>query len=175
MSIFNARSGVCLAGLLLGAAAVADPPAPGPPAADVRACAAIEAQHERLACYDSVVRSENRDEPTQAVPVLERDAESSKGSVPRADAAPDAADAERAQKERDQDEAFWITVVSVRHNLSGMSVFTTEGGDVFAQTSTEHMRYGDVPFRARLVPGSFGTYFLRAESGGRSVRVSRKR
>jgi hypothetical protein len=71
--------------------------------------------------------------------------------------------------------AIQVTVTSVRKNLSNRFVFETQEGQVWLQTDQRTVRYGDAPFEAEIRPASMGSYFLKPDSGGASVRVRREK
>lgn len=134
---------------------------------DVQACARIQSEPERLACFDAAVRSEP--EP-DAVP--DRDeAAGDASTTPQVDASA-APKREEPRRSREDAGAFWVTVVDVQENLSGLAVFTTDDGRVFVQTSTRPARHGATPFRARVEPARFGSFFLSPEDVRQRVRVS---
>ena len=64
-----------------------------------------------------------------------------------------------------------ISVVSVRRNLSGFSVFETADGELWVQTDISSRRYPPVPFAARIERALLRGYFLRVQDGGFRVRV----
>lgn len=68
-----------------------------------------------------------------------------------------------------------VTVTSVRKNLSNKFVFETEDDQVWLQTDQRTVRYGDTPFKAEIRPASMGSFFLKPDSGGASVRVRRQK
>ncbi len=68
-----------------------------------------------------------------------------------------------------------VTVTSVRKNLNNKFVFETEDGQVWLQTDQRKVRYGDMPFKAEIRPASMGSFYLKPDSGGVSVRVRREK
>jgi hypothetical protein len=140
------------------------------PKRDVQACAEIQSEEARLACFDAAVRSAP---VPDAVPGRDEAAGDASG-VPEVDASatPKRDEPRRERRDRQDEQGFWITVVDVRENLSGLAVFTTDDGRVFVQTSTRPARYGDTPFRARVEPAKFGSYFLRPENVRQRLRVN---
>ncbi len=68
-----------------------------------------------------------------------------------------------------------VIVASVRKNLSNKFVFETEDGQVWLQTDQRTVRYENAPFRAEIRPASMGSFFLKPDSGGASVRVRREK
>ena len=77
----------------------------------------------------------------------------------------------RPPKERD---AIQVTVMSVTKNLRGKLVFATDGGQIWLQTDQRVARFGDTPFGAEIRPASMGSFFIRPNTGGVSVRVRRE-
>jgi len=71
--------------------------------------------------------------------------------------------------------AIRVTVVSMRKNLGNKFVFETGDGQVWLQTDQRTIRYGDVPFEAEIRPASMGSFFLKPDAGGVSVRVRREK
>jgi hypothetical protein len=68
-----------------------------------------------------------------------------------------------------------VTVTSVRKNLTNKLVFETEDGQIWIQTDQRNVRYEDAPFIARIRSASMGSFFLKPESSGVSVRVRREK
>ena len=68
-----------------------------------------------------------------------------------------------------------VTVTYVRKNLSNKFIFETEDGQVWLQTDQRKVRYGDMPFKAEIRPASMGSFYLKPDSGGVSVRVRREK
>lgn len=148
-------------------------------------CAAIEAEAERLACYDSLLRQAPAPEtPIADAPQAPARAAAPAGAAatasqpPTADTAAaspdDAAGPQRESRRRSERSAESIVVVSVRENISGMIVFTSEDGVIYEQTSAGPVRLSDPPFNANLEPASFGSFFLIPENEQNRIRVSRR-
>jgi hypothetical protein len=152
-----------------------------------RRCAAIAAADQRLACYDAVLGATPSDsaptapaakaapqartvEPPAANPAAEEPAASRVAA--RAAPPPPAPQAAAREKKADADAAMPIVVVDIHDVANRSRVFTTEAGDTWVQTSGEHIRYADVPFRAEIRPGALGSHFLVPQGRGRAVRVT---
>ena len=188
----------CCSSLLVFVCSVSGPAA-AQSSRDLTDCAAIETEAERLACYDAVLRpaaSQAADEtpavrqtepPGAAQPpgavtaprqdrsdsAASADSEASTGRAVSA-AGGDADDRARPSRRRTERVSEAVRIVAVRENLSGMSVFTTETGAVYEQTSGRTVRVTDPPFPALLEPASFGSFFLIPEDESQRIRVSRR-
>lgn len=68
-----------------------------------------------------------------------------------------------------------VIVTSVRKNLSNRFVFETEDDQVWLQTDQRTVRYEETPFKAEIRPASMGSFFLKPDSGGASIRVRREK
>ncbi len=165
--------------------------------AGLELCGRLELDAERLTCYDllhavySSVEAETEPEAQtrselQPEPPPEPDTpipEPEPASISEAPAAVDtgsidlsSADADRFGLRTRPEEADGTTVVvvEVRRNISGLAIFVTENGQVWLQTSSRSRRYSEIPFTARIEPGSVGSYFLTPVGGGTAVRVQRR-
>jgi hypothetical protein len=181
-------------GALLLAAVVPSPPVSAQGGVP---CTAIEADAERLACYDRALRG------TPAPPAA---------AAPAATAAPPAAPApvaeERSRRERREREAqapaapvaaappvarsapaapavaapsaepaiVPIVIVGVRTLQGRETTFTTDEGVSFVQTDGQRiMNLPDTPFKAELKPGAMGSVFIVPEGRARAIRVRQAR
>ena len=194
--------------------------------AELAACAAIEREAARLACYDRVIRSstardadvDERDRAAAAATEQEPrpGAERAAGRAPEpaaTSASPDAAGtrarepvvaaapapaaepepqtgeavpieefpqtrAERRAARRaargEQEQAFSVVVVRHRENLSGLSVFVADTGEIYDQVSVSQVRLPDVPFTANLERATRGSFWLTTEAANRPIRVTRR-
>jgi hypothetical protein len=137
---------------------------------ELEECAAINGASQRLACYDNLLRVPETaiaddDEPTDSAEV------SLRAATPAAE--PESRSERQSRRRRNPERtAQNVVVVAVRTNISNLSVFTTEDGRVYAQTSADSIRYAEPPFGARLEPASFGSFFLIPDGSSRRVRVS---
>ena len=145
---------------------------------DARACAQIENDAQRLACYDRALRTSASatQSPVQA-------SEPAARSVPRATTAPRAADAPiaptaaRGPVAGDVADAqpgpAAIVVVAIREMQGQNVMFTTDQGQVWIQTDGRRNYYPEVPFGAEIRSGTMNSYFLIPNDRGRSIRVRR--
>ena len=157
-------------------------------------CAEMRVDSERLACFDRLTGIEpdasSADEggETGAMPPAEVAGAAVVGATPQSrppePARPVAARAEEAAtaardvqaqpeplEERDVPET--VTVVAMRKNLSGFTVFETETAEQWVQTDLTNRRYPPTPFSARVESAFLHGYFLRVEDGGIRIRVRR--
>ncbi len=186
---FGAIIATALAGALLhGGTALSQQTNPA-----LEACAAMDDQAERLACYDAVLRveapaasatdpvpSERRPvsdmrSPPQAAPAAEHTVQD---AVPTPIEALPESVAEThvrlANERRDAGAAFSVRVVNRVENLSGLSVFVADSGAIYEQVSPRRGNYPEPPFMAELEPASRSTYWLRTAAGGRTIRVTER-
>ena len=155
-------------------------------------CGELPDDSERLACYDrlTVIESEtsaagnvesDAPPPTSATVSNEADepaavvdaAAPADAVVPEVPATTAAVGEEEtvsmAVTEGDYPEL--ISVVSVRRNLSGLTVFETADGELWVQTDVSSRRYPPVPFAARIERALLRGYFLRVRDRGFRVRA----
>lgn len=134
-------------------------------------CARLQADAERLACYDGLTGDSNVAAPNPAV--SDRPAE------------PDIVESDREQpavvvrenadiEPAPAPQVTTVEVVSVRENLSGFAIFATRSNGTWVQTSAQAGRFPEPPFAARIEPGRFGSHFLRPVDGGTAVRVRQR-
>ncbi len=161
-------------------------------------CASLETDGDRIACLEAAIRqrsttADDSGPPADPLPqpAAPPDPAEPAGSVPRPRAdvspppdnnspAPAAASTPPADtfglKEKKPPElmnTIKVSVTSVRKDLRGKLVFETESGQVWVQTGQRVARFGDTPFEAEIRPASMGSYFIKATTGGVSVRVRR--
>ena len=82
----------------------------------------------------------------------------------------------RAQRRRERggnedEQGFSVLIVRHEENLSGLSVFVTDTGEILDQINTTSSRFPEPPFAADMEPASRASYWLSAPDGGRPVRV----
>lgn len=70
--------------------------------------------------------------------------------------------------------AIDVRVIEVSDDPYGKLIFTTESGQVWYQTDKRSARFRDVPFDANIRKAAAGSFMLRKQSGGVSVRVKRR-
>jgi len=168
MKTMNLQSAIALLAFFTAAANPAD----GQTKPTLERCAQIEAQAERLACYDAIAR----DSQTQSQPHEARSAPPrASAEAPRSEPAETRSERRaRERRERDQD-VRRVSIVAVSENFTGFTVFTADSGEVFVETSANAARYPDPPFQAVLEPASFGSFFLVPEAHTNRIRVSLQR
>jgi hypothetical protein len=158
----------------------------------LRGCADIAEDNRRLACYDQVlIPAKAAELPTAAtraatVTVPEEEAvgtgakpevqEQQVEKVAAESAIPAAEDDFGLPQEQSRETVRRaVTVQSVRKNLEGRYLYTTDSGQVWLQIDTRKVRYGEVPFAAEIRSGSLGSCLLKPVSDGVSVKVRRER
>ena len=154
-------------------------------------CGELPDDSERLACYDRLTVDEHvtnaaaivetASSPTSAAVSIEAGEPAAvAGSAAPADAFVPQVPATAPAVPEDQpvfvsatepDEPELISVVSVRRNLSGLSVFETADGAIWVQTDITSRRYPPIPFSARIERALLRGYFLRVLDEGFRVRV----
>ena len=154
-------------------------------------CGKLPDDSERLACYDRLTVDEHDNSaaaivetassPTSAAVSIEAGEPAAvAGSAAPADAVVPQVPATAPAMPEDEpvfvsatepDEPEMISVVSVRRNLSGLSVFETADGAIWVQTDITSRRYPPIPFSARIERALLRGYFLRVLDGGFRVRV----
>lgn len=164
--------------------------------ADLRACATLERDGARLACFDGVLaaqgngESRRRADPgtatrspattrTEAIGerAAPREAPDARAARPEQAAAPRDEQAERAARPEpvrdDRDELGadrTVTIVAIEETRSG-ATFLTETGERYVQTSGGALRsHPDVPYETTLRDGALGSLFLYV-TDRRRVRV----
>ena len=146
-------------------------------AQDAPACAGIQDDAERLACYDRREPAEPRAPAAPPAPPVHAPAPSAaeaaapeiKSTEARRESAtpvaPAAADA-------DDDGIIPIVIVAMRALPGRETVFTAKDGATWVQTDTRRVAgLPEPPFEAELKPGSLGSYFLVPKEHGRAIRV----
>ena len=141
----------------------------------LRECANIEDSALRHACYDEVLRpalsgvqrpsdddSANRDANTlHPTDTSETDDGIAGGSW-------------FGLSRPDEEDQISVIISSVRTDLYGKFIFTTERGQVWEQSDRVRTASFDPPFRAIIRKGSFGGYFILPDDGNAAMRVRRK-
>ena len=74
----------------------------------------------------------------------------------------------------DEPDSIDVRVVKVSKDPYGKLVFTTAGGQIWYQTDKRSTRYREVPFDAIIRTAAAGSFMLRPQSGGVSIRVKRR-
>jgi hypothetical protein len=161
----------------------------------LRGCATIDDDGLRLSCYDQVLRpvkadehpvrpgtSDKREQVESAVFTEPQPAPQVQSDQPAvaAEAVTEeklVAEEKFGLKEKQPREAVSVavTVKAIKKNLADRFLYTTEDGQVWVQIDTRRVRYDEVPFIAEIRSASLGSFYLRPESGGVSVRVRREK
>ena len=158
--------------LLLALAAAAAYPALSQTIPGIERCASIEAEAQRLACYDGFAR----DSATDTRPSVDTEAAPQQRSeTPQAESSETRSERRARRREEQNSEVRRVSIVAVSENFTGFSVFTAASGEVFVETSATAARYPDAPFEAVLEPASFGSFFLVPENETNRIRVSLQR
>jgi hypothetical protein len=161
--------------------------------ADLKACATIERNNARLACYDGVLgRPASPPEPAATTTVNPPPPQTTapEGPAPAAvagaaaagsaavaategaaRAAPEAAANAPPAPPPETDTRRTIVVTEVRLRTPSSAVFITDSGQIWEQTDSGRGRYPKVPFEAALESGSLGSTFLVSPAGGPRIRV----
>lgn len=145
-------------------------------------CTMIDADASRLACYDRALMpratrgaaaAAEETAPRPPRRSTNRNAAASPPSPPAPPEAPRAPAAAKAasSSSAEADAVMPIVVVEVQDVPGRGRVFTTADGHVWIQPNGQRSSYGDLPFRAEIRPGAFGSHFLVPTGRGRSVRV----
>lgn len=151
---FAARKGrrlVLLASLILLQPSLAEEPVA---ISDVKGCRIIEADAERLACYDMV--ADGGVFSQQQLQQVQKDNFGIKKKEPDISI-----------------DQLAVTIVDIEKAENGIYFFHTSDGNVWKQSSAGRWNV-PVPFQAEIKSGFLGSYFLVAETG-KSTRVKRVR
>jgi hypothetical protein len=163
--------------------------------ADLKACAAIERNNARLACYDGVLgrpaspldpaatAAESQPPPRATTPVgpapatvgTAAAASTAAAVAPQAttSAAPEVATAAPPPSPPPTNSARQtIVVTELRLRSPTNAVFVMANGQVWEQIDNGRGRYPEAPFEATLERGSLGSMFLISPAGGPRIRVS---
>jgi hypothetical protein len=127
------------------------------------ACASIESDAERLACYDRALRATP---PTQ---VNVQAPSSSISTAPRTSTRNAVAPSPQPPPTIGPSAAppvgiVPIIVLSARAAPGRGVEFTTDKGDVWVQSDTQPLQLPPTPFNAQIKPGTFGSVFLVPEN-----------
>ena len=168
----------------------------------LKECASFDDDGQRHSCYDRVLRpdktsaqsvapatTEHGDKP-EAVKPAQVQTELVKDKPVAAEDQPVAAEDQPVAvedqpvavedfglKEKQPRETVHITVTvnGIRKNLANRFVYTTTDGQVWVQIDTRRPRYDEVPFIAEIRTASLGSFYLKPQSYGFSVRVRREK
>ena len=75
----------------------------------------------------------------------------------------------------DEPDSIDVHVVKVSKDPYGKLVFTTAGGQIWYQTDKRSTRFREIPFDAIIRTAAAGSFMLRPQSGGVSIRVKRRK
>lgn len=153
------------------------------PLSGIYACASVESDSERLACFDQAAAELRADEEEGAVAVvtseqLETAAEESFGRPGGADLAAvaprvAAASEKRAKSITEAPDELMMTIVKIEEQRDGKIWVTMENGQVWRQTTGGRAQYrGNGPWQAEVTEGAIGGYRLKIDDG-RPIRVTR--
>lgn len=115
----------------------------------LRACAAIEADDERLACYDALSGT------------LDQRAEQNFGQ-------------EQRRTTEDAPDAIEAAIVEISKTAYNKALITLDNGQLWRQNDTTRLTWkvGDAVIIER---GLLGSFFMKQAEGGRKIRVKRIR
>lgn len=165
--------------------------------AQLRRCALIDDESQRHRCYDSVLRPGSSGAPATAPttgpaaatepPVVATPA--IPAAVPPVAVPPVAVpstkvnDAVQAGRQRfgvrdirpEEPDFIDIVIISIGKTKLGKLIYHTQDGQVWLQSDTRRPpAYRKTPFAARINKGSMGSFFIKPDRGGYSVRVQRR-
>ncbi|WP_237058541.1 hypothetical protein [Microbulbifer sediminum] len=115
----------------------------------LRACASIQADAERLTCFDRLADS------------LDELARENFGN-------------EQEAATREAPDSILATIEKVEEGAYGKHVFYLENGQVWRQNDSKFVSW-EAGQQVELDRGLFGSFFMRDADGGRSIRVKRVR
>lgn len=148
----------------------------------MQACALLDIDQRRYACYDRVMgiesrpgngtSQENSSATMQPAPAAFGPAVTF-GGVPKPQKREQFGLPE-PRPELEGQEFIRVVVAEVHSNPYGKLIFTMRGGQVWEQTDQRTARAPNAPYNATIREASFGGYFLRANEG-HSIRVRRKK
>jgi pyruvate/2-oxoglutarate dehydrogenase complex dihydrolipoamide acyltransferase (E2) component len=79
------------------------------------------------------------------------------------------------EKQPRESVSITVTVNGIRKNLNNRFVYTTAEGQVWLQIDKRRVHYDEVPFVAEIRSAALGSFYLKPESDGVSVRVRREK
>ena len=162
-------------------------------------CLTIEADNERLACYDVVVKGgifEAQDRRTVRVEAFGAERlppkEQPVPTKPISKQAPDKDSAERDEpsqsavlaeepapqtdvKKAEKPDALRVVVTKISKTLRGRTIFTTEDGQVWRQEDGKRVPRESLPFPATIKRNFTGGYVLVSDKYPRQIGVTRTR
>lgn len=121
---------------------------------DIKGCRVIEANAERLLCYDTVADGGIFNQ--QQLEQVQRENFGSKETKPEISV-----------------DRLSVTIVRMQKDAAGLRYFYTSDGQVWKQKDRGGWS-SEIPFEAELKSGLMGSFFMVSESG-RSIRVKRVR
>jgi hypothetical protein len=151
------------------------PLAAAPSQGDFERCAALAQAAERLECYDGLLPPAANDRESRQAP--DRAAGGSlpaprdSGSPSREAAEPPASSDIDSREEAAEPTSFAVVVINVRESASRKLIYVTKEGQVWEQIDSHDPVYRDFPFTAEIRQAAFGSYLLRSEHYGASIRV----
>ena len=158
-----------------------------------RACAEIDHDRQRLACYDQVLRPIKLGAPAQSPsaaetweatqPVVPAELPPTSSVVeetsvvkeaPAVNEAPVVEDTFGLENKRSKDKAVrTIFVTELKKNTRNKYLFKTEDGQVWQQTDERSVHYDRAPFSAVIRTASLGSFYLKPSSSSVSIKVKR--
>ena len=113
----------------------------------LRGCAAIKQDSERLACYDALSGS------------LEKRAKQNFGR-------------EQAQISEEAPDSISVKIAAIEPGAYGKLIITLDNGQVWRQNDSVRVHW-DSGDQVQVERGALGSFFMRLEDGGRKIRVKR--
>ncbi|WP_193164707.1 hypothetical protein [Microbulbifer hainanensis] len=113
----------------------------------LRDCAAIKQDSERLACYDDLSGS------------LDKRAKQNFGR-------------EQTQISEEAPDSISVKIATIQSGAYGKLIITLDNGQVWRQNDSVRVHW-DSGEQVLVERGAFGSFFMKLESGGRKIRVKR--
>ena len=159
--------------------AVCQPAMAQSPSQSASTCATIEANSERLACYDGLFRSKPKQagKGAQIAPGLQGNPAPSNPQQPKADIAPSQDDLAIFGKREEHQKKLNIIHVEITESYSdvyGKWVFITTNSQVWHQISKRRRNIPNLPAKATIKRGAIGNFRLVFEDSKRAFTVKRR-
>ena len=150
---------------------------------ELAACRAIEADAERVACYDAIAHGQVEEQENKGLAVVPAAAAIEVATSPAVTPSPDedfgknttdddlTRDAEEPEND-DDDDQLTATVTSVREYKRDRVVFTLDNGQEWRQSSASTLRL-DVGDEIVIRKGAFGSFNMAKQGSSRPMKVRR--
>ena len=152
--------------------------------AQLRGCASLDAEDERMRCYDALARQETSEEkdaeapavsaePSESPPVAQEPATEETTETVKAVAINDEVGREQVQRDNEaEDVEYRAKVTSCKKNSSGQVFFFLENGQIWKQKDFAKLRYVNCDFDVTMTKDMIG-YKMKIVGKKSSFRVSR--